>query len=94
MSLRWHRYSIHLALPLKGEKVILVQWLLTLGTRLTLENQLPQTTHSPWHLGSHLSILEYKEPHIPAMMNVVLPEQRRGVVLDPHSSKLVVVNVI
>jgi len=38
--------------------------------------------------------LENEEAHISAMVNVIFLEKGRGVVLYPHTGKLVVVNVI
>ena len=34
---------------------------------------------------SHLAILEYKEANVSAMVDLVLPKDRRGEVLDPHT---------
>jgi hypothetical protein len=51
-------------------------------------------SHPALSLPTNLSILEYEEAHIPAVMDVVLPEERRGIVLDPHPSQLVIVNII
>ena len=38
--------------------------------------------------------MEDEEAHVPAMVDVVLPEEWGGVVLDPHASQLVVVDVV
>ncbi len=43
---------------------------------------------------SHLAILEDEEADVSSMVDVVLSEERRGIVLDPNASQLVVVNVV
>ena len=42
----------------------------------------------------YLAVLEDEESHVPPVMDVVLPEERGSIVLDPHTSQLVVVNVV
>lgn len=42
----------------------------------------------------YLSILKDKEPHVLPMVDLVLPEDWRCKVLDPHASQLVAVNVV
>ena len=43
---------------------------------------------------TYLSILEDEESHILSMVDLIPPEDGRGIVLDPHSCQLVSVDVV